>query len=758
METISNFIKNSIESVIGTSSPDYKNDFYRAVNKSWLEDPANTIPPEYPRWGGFIQLHDEGLKNQIGLVQELCNSLEDNSEILNVSQRKIAAVWAASNRRFKSWDDKTANYAAILSELDHLDEVLSKFSIEGIADNLFYTQVNGFGNVFDFDKESDFANTENTVLDVKACGMSLPTRDYYLDEKFADKRELYLGHLNNVMTLVNGAGGNLSETFADDVLSFETNVAVLTMSPDQERRYVDYYTDTTLSSLQDERINELNYLSEKEVHYDEADRNYRMSVEEIGRASHFLERVYEKFDFRQRLEDNRRTHYSSADGTIRSDAPGAEQVYVWDGDSFRRMLRLVLEESNFRQYRAFLQYKLISANKAFTTQEMDEEFFDFYSRKLSGTEEQQPRDKRSINVINAFCGELMGQVYVQKYFPPDHKEMILDLIKGVRKSMRDAIEQNDWLQGPTKAKAQEKLELFGVKVGYPDVWKDYSDLNIESGDSMFEVSKKVKEWALCHEFYNKLNAPRNHDEWEMMPQTVNAYFHPLRNEIVFPAAILQTPFFATDVDSLDFDFSEETNVAELEPELILYAANCGGIAAVIAHEITHGYDDKGKDFDGNGTKVDWWTEADSAMFKEKSERMRAQVVKYSFDQTETDEDGNDTTKTHTMNPDLTMGENLADLGGLSLGLRTLNTRLKEEEDYDPLIATLYHRIFFRSFANIWRQNITDAYRAKLINLDPHAPTEFRANLVSNIDEFYFAFNVCEGDGMYLAPKERLNMW
>jgi predicted metalloendopeptidase len=736
-----------------------KDNFYLGINEKWLNDPQNAIPPEYPRWGGFIQLHDEGLKNQIGLAKELSQSLENGDENISTSQRKIAAVWAASNSRFQSWDNKSANYSPILKELVHLDEVMPVYSIENVATYMHYSEVNGFGNVLDFNKGEDFANTENTVLDLSACGKTLPSRDYYLDEKFSDKRAMYLDHLNNVKLLINDAGWNLEDSFANDVLSFETDIAKISMSPDQSRKFTEYYTDTTLSALCDKRINELNYLVEKEEHYDENDKNYLLSDAEIQNTSAFFEMLYNKFEFRRILLENRSTHYTY-ERKIKPDAPGVEQMYVYDGDAIRRTLRLILnnDNDNFRRYKAFLQYKLISANKAFTTKELDDEFFDFHSRKMNGTQEQQSRDKRSINVINAYCGELMGQVYVEKFFPISHKDMIVELISGVRQSMGEAINENDWLKLDTKKKAIEKLDLFGVKVGYPDVWKDYSDLNIENGDTMYDVSKKMKVWAIKHEFFDKLNSPRDHEEWGMTPQTVNAYFHSLHNEIVFPAAILQKPFFTTNVDEIDFDYSEERSfLAKIDPNVSMYATNCGSIVAVIAHEITHGYDDNGKQFDGKGTKVNWWTNEDTVMFKEKTHLMINQASKYSFDIV-SDKDGESVKNTYTLNGELTMGENLADLGGLSLGLRTLNTELERRGIVAPDEIRTYHRIFFKSFANIWRTNTKDAFRIKQISFDPHAPPDFRGNLVSNIGAFYDAFDVKEGDGMYLKPEERLNMW
>lgn len=736
---------------------DYRNNFYLGVNRKWLEDPVNTIPSEYPRWGGFIKLHDDGLKNQIGLVKELCYT--ESKTNLNESQKKIVAIWEASNTRFKSWDENNASYSHVLKELEYLEEVLPEWDPKRMADYLYYCQMNGISNVFDFDKESDYNNTENVILDLTACGMSLPSRDYYIDDKFADKREQYVAHLTNVRDLVTKAGGKLSNTFVQDVMKYESDIAVISMSPDQRRKYTEYYNNTTLTNLY-EKINDLRYLPEKDEHYPEDDKKYEMDSDTQSKVTEFLKQVYIKFDFVNVLDSNRAKHYTDPEtGKIKKNAPELEQIYVYDGDSFRRTMRLIMDYDRFNEYKSFLQYKIIRAYEAYTTKELDEEFFNFYSRQMNGTQEQQSRDKRSMNVINSFAGELMGQVYVKRYFSESDKLEVKKMISYILKTMEKSLKSNDWLTHDTKGRALDKLSKFGVKIGYPDVWKDYSDFFPNIGDSMYDIMKKCYTWLAKHEFFDKLNAPKDNNEWGMNPQVVNAYFSPLQNEIVFPAAILQPPFFSTKVEQIDFDYSEEVEQKSLDSELILYAVNCGGIGAVIAHEITHGYDDEGKKFDGDGNMVEWWTEEDSNLFKDKTELMRKQTEKYSFTlEIDNEETKENEVKTYNMNADLTMGENLADLGGMSLGLQTLNAELTIYGITDNLLIKSYHRIFFKSFANIWRLNIKDDYRVKLINIDPHAPTDFRANLVANIDEFYSAFDVVEGDSMYLPPDARLRMW
>lgn len=742
-----------------SSTTSYARDFYEAVNCKWLADPLNSIPPEYSRWGSFEKLHDESLKNQITLVEELNAKIQLDPSCASItdSDRKIAAIWAASNTRFKSWDDGTATCAPISEELHKMRSMLKEHSIHGIASYLHYTQVNGISNVFDFDKESDFENTENVVLDLKACGMSLPSRDYYLDPKFEDKRALFVSHLQNVRHIINTASGNenyIDDTFAQDVLSFETDIAKLSMTPTQSRQYTEYYTSTTLTDLI-VNPNSLRSLKDKEDNYTDGDKTFELDAETLDKGADFWSMVYKLFNFRSVLEANRRKFYTDpATKEIRPDAPHIEQLYCYDGDAIRRMLSLVLDPSNFTRYRAFLEYSIIKSYKAFATKDLDDEFFDFYSTKMTGIVSQKPNNKRSIDLINAFASDLMGQVYVARFFPPSNKTAIRGLITRVIESMRRSIQSNDWFELTTKEKALEKLSMFSVKVGYPDVLKDYSDLDIQFGDSLYTINKKVSAWSLQHEFFDRINAPKDNNEWLMAPQVINAYFHPLHNEIVFPAAILQPPFFHMTESTIDFDYLDDDGLDQdqstINTDLLVYAANCGGICAVIAHEITHGYDDQGRKFDGKGNNVDWWTAKDADVFNAKSNLMKIQASAY----TVTIND-----QVYNQNADLTMGENLADLGGLSLGMSTLNAELETNGVVkgSPM-SKFYHRVFFKSFANIWKQKIKTEHEIKLITTDPHAPAKFRANLVSNIDEFYDSFNVKEGDRMFIQKSDRLVMW
>lgn len=431
--------------------------------------------------------------------------------------------------------------------------------------------------------------------------------------------------------------------------------------------------------------------------------------------------------------------------------PNPEHITAFDGDAIRRTLGMILNPGNLAKYRAFLQYKVICTFKAYCTKEIDDEFFDFYSRKLNGQDKQKPEDKRSILTLNGYAGEMMGKLFVAKYFPAHCKQDVKTMIQEILDVMQDSIKANNWLTEPTKQKALVKLSKFNVKIGYPDVWKDYSDFDVVPGDSLYDISKKALKWSMRVEFFEKLNSVIDRNEWLMTPQTVNAYFMPTQNEIVFPAAILQPPFYCRSKDDIDFDYSEESKTETLDPGYdFSQAVNFGGIGAVIAHEITHGYDDKGRKFDGDGNLNDWWTDEDTKLFEEKTKIMGEQVGLYSF--VDTDEN-----KTYKLNPELTMGENLADLGGLSLSLQAMRKKLQESNASDSEILA-NNRVFFKSFANIWKQNTKKDFKINCMTTDPHSPPDFRGNLVKNMHEFYQAFDVSESDGMYIPPVKRVRMW
>lgn len=741
-----------------SANPTPGSNFYLHVNKKWLDDPINQIPGDYPKWGGFIELHDTGLVKQIKLVQDLREKKEKT-----VEEVKISAIWEASVARFTSWREKTATYLPISRELEILDAYLmpntpikdERDLATRIADYFHYTQINGIANVFDFDKGSDLLVSNNFVLDFTTSGLSLPSREYYTEENFADKRLMFRQHLMNISELINtNCTTVLDVDFVQNILAFENELAFYEMKQEQAREYDQYYTNTTLTNLH-QKINELTSLAKKQENYSEEQKNFVMTLEQIDTVKVFLEHVYELFDFRNVLRVNRQKFFID---TRIENPPHEEHVTAYDGDAIRRVLAMVLNKDNFTNYRSYLQYKLICSFKGFCTQEIDEEFFDFYGRKLSGQAKQKSEDKRSIQLVNGYADEMMGKVFVAHYFPEMYKRDIRDSIQEIIDVMRTSLGQNDWLTDTTKIKALQKLDKFNVKVGYPDVWKDYSDFDIKEGDSLYDIAKKASKWALRTEFFEKINSVLDRNEWLMSPQTVNAYFMPTQNEIVFPAAILQPPFYCKTKAEIDIDLDTEHDLAiglgiskqDIDADFV-HSVNFGGIGAVIAHEITHGYDDKGRKFDGDGNLSDWWTVEDANLFTAKTDVMAEQAKKYVF----VDHDDND--KEYKLNPQLTMGENLADLGGLSLALQAMTRRLAQR-GCDERYIKVNQRVLLKSFANIWKQNTKKDCLINQLTTDPHSPAEFRANLVSNMDEFYDAFGVSESDLMYVSPDKRVRMW
>ena len=726
------------------------NDFYLYVNHEWLNDTKNSIPDTYSSWGGFTKLHDDILNTQISLVKEL----ETKSE-LNEEEVKVYAVWKASQQRFNSWKIKTTTYNPIIDEFKILEKLLGKYlqlpdlSLikqneynNSLAEYLHYTQINGISNILDFDSGNDLKFSDNIVLDLSVSGLSLPSKEYYIETIFSNKLELFKKHLKNVELIIQkNTDIKLSTTFINDIIEFETEIAKFSMNSEQAREYDKYFTNTTLKDVY-KKINSLNSLEKKELNYLESERNFKLDSTMITNAEIFFEALYSNFNFREILSENVDKFFKT-----NKNKPNKEHITVYDGDSLRRCLNLILNINNIKKYYSYLQYQIICSVHAFCTQEIDDEFFDFYQRKLAGKSKQENNEKRSINIVNIYAGELLGKLFVKKYFPEKSKTIIKSMIDIIINVMEDSIRNNDWMTSKTKMQALAKLKNFTSKIGYPDVWKDYSKLEINLHDNLYQISKKVKEWNLDTNFFKKINSIVDENEWKITPQTVNAYFMPPLNEVVFSAAILQPPFYHQDISTIDFDISEESEL--LEDKDIITSVNYGSIGAVIAHEITHGYDDQGRIYDLNGNLNDWWCKKDEELFVLKTELLINSVEKYQYI------DGKK--NIHKINPLLTMGENLADLGGLSLSLKALLQYI-EKSSIDELSKKNCIRLFFKSWANSWKQNIKEEKRIMLLKTDPHSPCDFRGNLVKHIDEFYKVFNINRYDKMFLEPEYRLKMW
>lgn len=529
--------------------------FYYEANGWWANDESIQIPGEYASWGSFIQLHDASLKTQVQLCKELAESASGEDE------KKVAMIWNARMAKFKDWDEGKGDYEPILGELSELS-ALPQDSVEAWSASLgrYFVKCmkSGINLPLSFDKGPNLSDSENVVLDLSPSSGSLPSRDYYTEESFAEQRAQFREHLTKVAALV-----GLEADFAERVMRFETKLAQISMKPDQSRQYDQYFTVTTLDGFVS-GVNEMKSLAEKLENYkanavDEGSPDapvlreaaYKLD-DEHGHVKAFVQLLYAELDLEASLKRNYREQYTDKGAAPASPESAETRMIVFDGDFFRRVFPLILSLHNAQDLIAYMKYNVIKWGGSYCTKDLDEEIFDFHSRRLGGQKEQKSHEKRTVGTVNAWAGELLGKVYVARYFSPEDKEKLQAMIGEVLGVMRRSLKTNDWLTEPTKEKALAKLAKFTTKIGFPDKWKDHSRLIFTPEDGILALRKKVAAFELQSEFYEKVNTPKDKTKWEMHPHQVNAYFHPLNNEIVFPAAILQPPFYHKHLHEVHF--------------------------------------------------------------------------------------------------------------------------------------------------------------------------------------------------------------
>lgn len=384
-----------------------------------------------------------------------------------------------------------------------------------------------------------------------------------------------------------------------------------------------------------------------------------------------------------------------------------------------------INEKNLPLIKDYLRYKLVTLNSNFLTQELNDLTFNFYNKYLMGQQEQRPMNKRALELINGILGEAFGKLYVEKYFPEKAKDQMLTLIDYLKKSFAQHIKNVTWMGDTTKEKAMEKLHKFSVKVGYPDKWEDYSKLTMNPEVSLFENITQVGEWAF-QKALDKVGKEVDKTKWVLPPQTVNAYYDPTSNEIVFPAGILQPPFFSFEADP---------------------AVNFGGIGGVIGHEMTHGFDVSGAEFDADGNLQNWWEPADKENFQKATEALAKQYDQY------------EPVKGIFVNGTMTNVENIADLGGVNIAFDALQMYLKDHGSVGKISGFTQEQRFFLAWASVWRTLSTDQYITNQVKVDPHSPDYLRAFApLTNVDAWYKAFDVKEGDKLYRKPEDRVKIW
>ncbi|MFS0865780.1 M13 family metallopeptidase [Microbacterium sp. 179-B 1A2 NHS] len=534
----------------------------------------------------------------------------------------------------------------------------------------------GVGGVFATFVEPDPGNPQRYVMFLVQGGLSLPDESYYRLDNFADTRTAFRSYAATMLRL---AGIEGADEQADRVLAVETELA-------------GHHWDNVRSR---DAVATYNLMS-----WDET-----VALAGVDLAP-----------------------WRDAVAPGRADAIAEVDV---NQPSFLSGLGSLLTDARLEDWKAWLRLHVIRAAAPFLSQAFVEANFAFYGTELTGVPVNRERWKRGVSLVEAALGEAVGKVYVERHFPPQAKTEMDELVANLIEAYRQSISTLEWMTPETRERALEKLAAFTPKVGYPVSWKDYSTLEIDAADLIGNV-RRSNAWEHDRQLA-KLGAPIDRDEWFMTPQTVNAYYNPLMNEIVFPAAILQFPFFDLDRDP---------------------AANYGGIGAVIGHEIGHGFDDQGSAFDGTGALNDWWTDEDRASF---TERTTVLIDQYNALVPQGLAEG------HTVNGALTIGENIGDLGGLGIAIKAYRLHLQATGSTDadgPVIDgfTGIQRLLL-SWAQIWQQKGRDAETIRLLTIDPHSPNEFRCNqIVRNIDEFYAAFGVTESDALWLDEDKRVTIW
>ena len=641
-----------------------QDDLFRHVNESWMEH--TPIPSDRSSYGTFDILHENSERAIRAILQEAQNA--DEGEV-----RKFGDLYTS----FLDEDRVEALGATPLREL--LNRVGAIDSVDQLLRTLGELQHAGLSGLYEVFIDSDPGNPERYVAFFEQGGISLPDESYYREEHFAEERDAYVAHVKRMFEL---AGFQESGARASRVMELETQIA--------ERHWDNVATR-------------------------DMDKTYNLVTWEEAKA--LLASGLPSGDDALTNLDVWREGFAAPDGAL-------DEVVLRE-PSFVHDVAQLLETTELESWKDWLAWRVIRGYAPYLSKAFTEELFDFYGRTLTGALEQRERWKRGVSFVEGAMGEAVGKVYVERHFPPDAKQQMDVLVGNLVEAYRQSISHLEWMSPATRERALEKLDAFTPKIGYPDEWRDYSSIEVDPTNLVSNV-RAVSEFEFNRQL-QKIGAPIDRGEWFMTPQTINAYYNPGFNEIVFPAAILQPPFFDPSRDD---------------------AANYGAIGAVIGHEIGHGFDDQGSKFDGTGRLVDWWESSDREAFEERTRTLIDQYNELVPSQT----------PDQHVNGALTIGENIGDLGGLGIAWRAYLISLEGEEP--PVIDGLSGaERFFMAWAQAWQDQMRTEALERQLATDPHSPAEFRCNqIVRNIEEFYSAFGVNENDALWLDPDKRVTIW
>ncbi len=619
----------------------------------------NPIPDDKSRYGNFDVLDEQNKEKLKTIFEEVKNNSQQGSV-----GHKIADFYKSG------MDTSAIEKEGLVSLQPFFDKINSIESSDDVMTVVGYLHSYQIAPLFMIYSNPDSKNSNMTIAGIYQSGLGLPDRDYYLsnDDESKTVQEAYKLYLSKLFTFT-GYNEDLATKASSDVYGLEYKLADIFYSRVKNRNplltYNKYTKDELLESFA--QINWTNYFAALQIN------------------------IPEEIDVNQ--------------------------------VEYLNSLASLIHNTDVKVWKAYLQAFTINSLASYLNADIANANFDLYGKTIMGQKEMQPRWKRVQGTVNGALGEAIGQLFVEKYFPPRAKTRMVNLVENLRQSFAQRIDNLDWMSDKTKEAAKDKLKAITVKIGYPDKWRDYSNLNVSPNSY---VSNILASNHFDFEYnMNKIGKPVDKEEWHMFPQTVNAYYNPSANEIVFPAAILQPPFFYMDGDD---------------------AVNYGAIGVVIGHEMTHGFDDQGSKFDKFGNLESWWTPEDSTRFATKTNILVDQFNEFVV------------VDTLHANGKLTLGENIADLGGLNISWTAYQNTI-EGKDVEPIDGLTDKERFFLSYSGIWAQNIRDKEIVRRTKVDPHSLGKYRVNgPLPNLAQFYETFNIKEGDSLYIKPEDRAVIW
>ena len=641
-----------------------QDDLFGYVNNTWIAQ--HPIPEDKSRYGAFDMLRELSEKNMRAIIEEAAQQAEEAEK----TGSDAGAATAKVGNLYRSFMDTerieqlgNAPLAEDLAAIDGLTNANDLLMLLGHLERY------GMGGLFGFYVSADAKNSDEYIVYLGQGGLGLPDEAYYRDEKYADIRAKYTEHMARLLTM---AGVDDPDTTAHEAYALEKELAGYHWDNVANRDAVKTYNRYTLDELRD---------------------------------------LLGAFEIDQWL----------AGGDI--PARAFENVVVGQPSFFEGLAEL-FGTRPLESWKAWMKWHLVTSFTSYLHGAMVEERFDFAGRTLSGTPQLRERWKRGVGLVEGVLGEEAGKLYVERHFPPAAKERMVELVGNLIEAFRRSFTESAWMSPQTQQRALEKLDKVTPKIGYPDKWRDFSGLQIVADDLIGNV-KRSASFETDYQL-SKIGQPMDRDEWLMSPQTVNAYYHPVMNEIVFPAAILQPPFFDVDADD---------------------AVNYGGIGAVIGHELGHGFDDQGSRFNGDGELVDWWTPQDRERFDALSKRLIDQFSTYE----------SRFAPGNSVNGGLTAGENIGDLGGLTIGYKAYAIAC-ENEPAPEIDGFTGAQRFFLGWSQVWSGAAREEEAKRLLAIDPHSPQDVRGNAARNLTEFVEAFDVKPGDGMWIDEDERVRIF